>query len=291
MLATISFFIFGATFLGIFSGARLWYQEEEVMNNRLGKWLPTQDTENNEDLLITPTPSKRTRNLEKKLILAGFHRKSDFDRALRLTRMSYLMPFLLGFIFFLMGFPMPHIIAVTILLSVVFIVIPRLWLLRTIFKRRHELQKHLPDTLDLLILCLEAGMAFDSALVRVAREMQRVSTQISREFMTTNREILAGQARQEALKNLAWRTGIDDMNTIVGAVQQSIKLGTSLVRALQIQAQVLREKRRESIREKIMKTPVKLVFPLLFFIFPTLLMVILGPSLINIFRELTNVGF
>jgi tight adherence protein C len=124
----------------------------------------------------------------------------------------------------------------------------------------------------------------------VAEEEKRVSTHVSRELNLTNREILAGRSREQALRNLASRCGLQDLNAIVGAILQSIKLGTSLVKTLKVQAEVLRKKRRERIRAQILKTPVKLIFPLLFFIFPTLLIVILGPSLINIFRQLSQVG-
>lgn len=284
--------VFGMSFFGVLAGAQLIYHPQENVQARMKRLLPAREkAAKKEAVVLSANHSSRLKRLERQLVLAGFSRSADLKRALRITHLLHLCPLLAGFVFFLLGFPLVQVVASTVLLLVVFVVLPRVLLLHMIFKRRKEIQRNLSDTLDLLILCLEAGMAFDSALVRVAQDMRNVSPQISYEFLATNQEILAGQTRHHALKNLAWRAGVEEVSSIVGAIQQSIKLGTSLVKTLRIQADALRKKRREMIREKILKTPVKLIFPLLFFIFPTLLMVILGPSLINIFRELTKVGF
>ena len=140
------------------------------------------------------------------------------------------------------------------------------------------------------MVALEAGLSFDAALVRIGEEQRRVSTHISREFLYTNQEILVGKSREQALKGLAERCGIDEVDSMVRAVLQSNKLGTSLVKTLRIQSESLRKKRRQDIHAQILKAPVKLIFPLLFFIFPTLVIIILGPSIVQIFRHLSTNG-
>ena len=291
MITEISILSFWTAFFGAVYARNLWLPEEEPLEARLRRIMGHEKAAiKSPDLVISRTETPSTRRLRQRLLMSGLHRKSDLDRAVAFRRLCLLIPFVLACLLFFMGFPMPQVFAAGLLFSVIFVVIPRFWMIRTIFKRRRELERHLPNALDLLVLCLEAGLSFDSALVRVAEEQKRVSTQISRELIFTNQEILAGKSREEALRNLAWRTQIEDIKRLVGSIQQSLKLGTSLVKTLRTQAEVLRKKRRERLRALILKTPVKLIFPLMFFIFPILLVVILAPSMINIFRHLSAVG-
>ncbi len=243
------------------------------------------------NLMPLASESPAARRLRLRLSRLGLNRRSDFDRALNLRRLSYLMPVLALALLFFMGFPLPQVLLGTLLFSIIFVLTPNLIMMRFAIRRRQELARHLPDTLDLMILCLEAGHSFHVSLVKVAEEQQRISSHISRELKLTNQEILAGKSQKQALDHLAQRTQIEEMRTIVAAINQSVKLGTSLVKTLRTQANVSRKRRREKIRELILKTPVKLIFPLLFFIFPSLLILVLAPSFMNIFRNLSAVGY
>ena len=290
MVAEISVMVFWTAFIGAYVTKTLWKKVENPVSSRIRR-LVQNEAPAEPELLVLPNESPGFKRLREKLLLAGLHHRSDLQRAIFFGRFCRLAPFVLMITLFFMGFPMLQIFVAGALFVTIFILVPRFWMIRTILKRRKEIERNLPNALDLLILCLEAGLSFDSSLVRVAHEQKRVSPQLSGELVFTNQEILAGKSREEALKNLAWRTGVEDAKTFVGAVLQSIKLGTSLVKTLRTQAEAIRKSRRERIRAIILKTPVKLIFPLLFFIFPTLLIVILAPSFTNIFRHLSAVGY
>ena len=153
-------------------------------------------------------------------------------------------------------------------------------------RRQKELQRTLPDALDLLIVCVEAGLALNQALVRVAEEIRHVSTLTSDELSLVNYEIRAGIPREEALKNLADRTGVPDLRSLTAMLIQTDRFGTSIAQALRVHSDTLRIKRRQRAEEAAAKTTIKLVFPLACCIFPALFVVILGPAMVQIYRTL-----
>ena len=229
--------------------------------------------------------------VKEKLIKAGLRRKSDIEKFILLQRVCYVIPLvILAASFFFLRTTIETAVLVSVAFAIIFVIIPRVWLLHAIFKRRKEIKRYLPDTLDLFVVALEAGLSFDGALVRIAEEQRRISTHISREFLYTNQEILVGKTREQALKGLAERCGVDEIDSLVRSVIQSNKLGTSLVKTLRVQSDALRKKRKQDIHAQILKAPVKLIFPLLLFIFPTLVIIILGPSMVQIFRHLGTSG-
>lgn len=152
--------------------------------------------------------------------------------------------------------------------------------------RQHEIQKALPFTLDLISISVEAGMAFDGAMQIV---MEKSKGPMADELNLTLREIRLGKGRNEALTDMAERVGIDDLKSFVTAVTYIARLGGSLVDVIRIQAQAMRIKRRQRAEEKAMKTPVKIMIPLVFFIFPSMFIVILGPAIISIMQSMTQV--
>jgi tight adherence protein C len=155
-------------------------------------------------------------------------------------------------------------------------------------KRMKEMQKALPDALDMLVVCVEAGLGLNQALVRVSEEIERISRVLSEQLSLVNLEIRAGTAREEALRNLGERTGLDDLKSLVAMLIQTDRFGTSIATALRVQADTLRTKRRQRAEEAAAKTTIKLVFPLVLFIFPAMFVVILGPALITIMDALSN---
>jgi len=154
-------------------------------------------------------------------------------------------------------------------------------------KRRKAMEKELPDVIDLLVISVEAGLGFDSALGRV---VQNVPGEISREFSRTLQETRVGVSRTEALRHLTERTDVDDLNTFVLALIQADQFGVSIARVLRVQAEEMRIRRRQRAQERAFKAPVKLVFPLVLFIFPALFVVILGPAGIAIVDAFSGGG-
>lgn len=154
--------------------------------------------------------------------------------------------------------------------------------------RQKELQRTLPDALDLLIVCVEAGLALNQALVRVAEEIRHVSILTSQELSNVNYEIRAGVPREEALRNLGERTGVVDVRSLTTMLIQTDRFGTSIAQALRVHSDTLRTKRRQRAEEAAAKTTIKLVFPLACCIFPALFVVILGPALVQIYRTLSG---
>jgi tight adherence protein C len=152
--------------------------------------------------------------------------------------------------------------------------------------RQKELTLALPDALDLLVVCVEAGLGLNQALQRVALESRHISVIMTEELALVNLEIRAGTEREQALMNLAERTGVDDIRSLVTMLIQTDRFGTSIAQSLRVQSDTLRMKRRQRAEEAAAKTAIKMVFPLVFCIFPALFVVILGAGLIQIFQQL-----
>ncbi len=145
-------------------------------------------------------------------------------------------------------------------------------------KRRGEVQRSLPDVLDLLTVSVEAGLGFDAAMLKVVEKMPGV---LADDFQRVAQEISVGKPRRDALKDMAVRTGVADLNSFISSLVQAEQLGTSMGRVLRVQAKDMRYKRRQRAEEQAMKAPIKILFPLVMFIFPTLFLVLLGPAFLK----------
>ncbi len=150
--------------------------------------------------------------------------------------------------------------------------------------RQLAISRALPDTLDLLVVCVEAGLGLNQALVRVSEEVDRLSAEMSDELTIVNLEIRAGTPRDEALRHLGERTGVDDVRALTSMLLQTDRFGTSIADALRVHAETLRSKRMQRAEEAAAKTTVKMLFPLIFFIFPSIFVVLVGPA-IFLFRD------
>jgi tight adherence protein C len=157
---------------------------------------------------------------------------------------------------------------------------PDFWLGRKIKTRQKKMEKGLPDVLDLLIICIEAGLSLDQATARTAEELQKAQPELCDEFGILVLEQRAGRARSEAWKHLAERTGVESIRNLVSVLVQSEQFGTSVAKTLRVHSDTMRAKRIQQVEEMAAKTSVKLVFPLVFFIFPALFLVTLGPAVI-----------
>jgi tight adherence protein C len=184
--------------------------------------------------------------------------------------------------------PQDRLIIFTIGAAALGFYLPNLWLARQGAKRRQTIRLALPDALDLMVVCVEAGQGLNAALVTVGREMQMHAKSLSEEMRLIGHEIRAGLTRTQALRNFASRTGVDEARALVAVLIQSDKLGTSIAQALRVHAQSMRTRRRQRAEEAARKTAVKLLFPLIFCIFPALMVVILAPAMIQVLRALMS---
>jgi tight adherence protein C len=157
-------------------------------------------------------------------------------------------------------------------------------------RRREEITLGLPDALDLMVICVEAGLGLNAAILNVGKEIRLNSRALSDELRMVNYEMRAGMSRVQALRNLAVRTGVDEVRAFVAVLVQSDRFGTSIAQALRTHALSLRTRRRQRAEEAARKTPVKMVFPLVFCVFPELLVVILAPGMLQLFRALLDLA-
>lgn len=163
--------------------------------------------------------------------------------------------------------------------------LPFLWLRGLVRRRQAQIVKSLPDSLDLITTCVEAGLGLDAALTRVAQKMKGP---LAQEMTRALREMGMGRMRRDALRDLGQRTGVDDVITFVHALIQAEQMGVSIGQVLRVQADQMRTRRRQRAEQAAYQAPVKMVFPLVLCIFPSLLVVILGPGIIKIAENLTG---
>jgi tight adherence protein C len=161
---------------------------------------------------------------------------------------------------------------------------PAFYVKRRLKARQKEVQLALADMLDMLVVCVEAGLGLNQAMVRVADEIEHVSTVMSEQLAMVNLEMRAGTPRDEALKNFADRTGLPDIKSLVSMLVQTDRFGTSVADALRVHSETMRTKRRQRAEEAAAKTTIKLVFPLVLFVFPAMFVVVIGPSALAIYR-------
>ena len=170
--------------------------------------------------------------------------------------------------------------------AAVLYLLPDMWLKIKIKKRRERIRKSLPDALDLLVICVEAGLGLDQAMLRVGSELINSHPDIHTEFMQVNLEQLAGKPRLEAWKSAADRTQIPEFALFVSMLTQADRFGTPIVRALSRFGDEIRLKRRQRAEEAAAKTKIKILFPLVLFIFPCIFIVLLAPAVLNIARNM-----
>jgi tight adherence protein C len=165
-------------------------------------------------------------------------------------------------------------------------ILPDFILSMRVSARQEKIQLALPDALDLLVVCVEAGLGLDQAILKTSEELRVTHPDICDELTLVNLELRAGKPRREALRNLADRTGVEDINGLVSMLIQTDRFGTSIAQSLRVHSDALRTKRRQRAEEKAHKVSVKLVFPLVFLIFPAMFVIILGPGVIKIMKQL-----
>jgi len=167
---------------------------------------------------------------------------------------------------------------------------PDMWLKKKTASRRNRIRKSLPDALDLMVICVDAGLGLDQALLRIGEELSVSHRDISEEFIQVNLEQRAGRPRLEAWKNLADRSEIEEFTSFVSMLTQTDRFGTPIIRALSRFSEDIRSKRRQRAEEQAAKTKIKIIFPLVLCIFPCIFIVLLAPALLNIASGLGGIG-
>jgi tight adherence protein C len=162
------------------------------------------------------------------------------------------------------------------------LMLPPLVLRRLEARRQEKIRRSLPDALDLLVVCVEAGISLDAAILRVAKDLLIVHPELAGELLVVSRKMNAGMTREDALRGLWDRTGVDEVRALVASLLQSEKWGSSSARVLRVSSETLRRKRRQSAERKAATAPLKMIVPMAIFIFPALFVVILGPAVITI---------
>jgi tight adherence protein C len=228
---------------------------------------------------LVPRSQSELSVVQQRLVRAGYRN----DGAVKFFYGSkLLMPLLLCLIVAITG--LSHFggfFAYALALAVGFLA-PDFWLGRQIASRQTKIRRGLPDVLDLMVICIEAGQSLDQATVRTAEELRTAHPAITDELGVVVLEQRAGRARTDAWRQFAERTAVDSVRNLVSVLVQCEKFGTSIAKTLRVHSETLRTQRRQKIEEQAAKTSVKLVFPLVLFIFPSLFVVTLGPALIVI---------
>ena len=217
------------------------------------------------------------------LIRAGYRRSESI---LVYQGAKIVMPLLLVALVLFTGLFQLNPVFFLAMAGIVGFVIPDFWLTSRIRKRQRKILTGLPDALDLLTVCVEAGMGLDQALYRVSQEIHISCPELSEELRLMNMEARFGKSRAESMRDLASRTGVEDVKTAVAMLIQTDRFGTDLARALRVHSVTMRVRRRQHAEELASKTSVKMVPALVFFIFPAMFVVILGPAVIALVRTL-----
>ena len=232
---------------------------------------------------LLPASATEAKKLQKQLMHAGFRSAEApiIYRAIQLASMAGF-PLMVAVTCAILARPLAGALVWIILGFCVGFFLPRFLLNKAISKRQRELRWGLADALDLMVVCVEAGLGLNAAMLKVSSELKDVHIDIATEFELANLEIRVGRERDEALRNLAERTGVDDLRSLVAMLIQTDKFGTSIAKALRVFSDSLRTKRRQRAEQEAQKAAVKLLLPLACFLFPTLFIAILGPAALNL---------
>ena len=223
-------------------------------------------------------PQRNVEEMRHKLDLAGNPNGWTTSDLLGVRGMAAVITMVIVVLpLYFLGVPPLQIILFTAVGGILGFYLPVFWLNTKIRSRKHEIQRSLADALDLLTISVEAGLGFDAAMVKVT---EKWDNELSRAFARVNAEIRLGKLRREALRDMANRTDVPDVGNFIAAVIQADQLGVSLAKVLRIQSDQMRVKRRQRAEEQAAQAPVKMLFPLVFLIFPSIFIVLLGPAVL-----------
>jgi tight adherence protein C len=229
-----------------------------------------------------PNSREKLSKLRKQLGYAGMYSPS----AVRMVQGAKLIfgggGLALGYVF---GLVIGYVALGVSLGGLVGYLVPMLWVKSRISRNRRALERALPDALDLMVVCVEAGLTLDAAMQRVGQELGMAHPELARELEMVHLETRIGVQRSDALKNMGTRTGIATVQLVASVLRQSERFGTSVAQSLRVQAETLRVNRQYAAEEQAAKASVKLSFPVVLFIFPAVLIVLAGPAAIGLFKS------
>lgn len=228
------------------------------------------------NFLIKMTPQQKLDKLNKRLVIAGNPNGMTATEFLGIQGLfGLVMPVIFGFLLIIVGTAVSKAFLVALMIAMAGFIMPTFWLSKLVTTRQKKILKSLPFTLDLLNISVDAGLGFDSAMDKVAQSMDGP---IADEFSHVLSEIRLGKTRKEALKNMVERTDVNDLNQFIVAVIQAEKLGVGLGKLLKAQAKSMRQLAKQRAQEQAFKAPIKMLFPMILFIFPSIFVVLLGPA-------------
>ena len=232
---------------------------------------------------LLPVSATEARKLQKQLMHAGY-RSNEAPMVFRAIHLGSMagFPLMVAGVCAITARPLQNAMIYIIIAFVAGFFLPRFFLTKMIKKRQRLVRWGLADALDLMVVSVEAGLGLNAAMMKVSQELKDVHSAVAIEFELANLEIRVGRDRDEALRNLAERTGVDDIRSLVAMLIQTDKFGTSIAKGLRVFSDSLRTKRRQRAEQEAQKAAVKLLFPLACFLFPTLFIAILGPAALNL---------
>src|SRR2546425_78577 len=233
---------------------------------------------------LLPVPSTEKASRTQLLMIRAGYRSSEASLAMRGVKLLCPAAALAGVYF--SGLYRINVFFIPVVAFALGYLLPDMWLTWRVGARQRKLRRGLPDALDLLVICVEAGLGLDQALLKVSQDMKISHSELSEELQFVNLEMRIGKTRIDALRELARRTGLDDIKALTAMLIQTERFGTSIAQSLRVYSDDMRIKRRQRAEEMSAKTSVKMVPALVFFIFPALMVVILGPAMITLMHQL-----
>lgn len=232
---------------------------------------------------LVPPSAADAKKLQVKLMMAGYRspHATAIYRALQLVSMIAL-PAAMAVVWMFLARPFSQALMPVLFAFAAGFLLPKFILNRMVANRQLRITWGLADALDLMVITMEAGLGLNAAMLKVCEELKDVHPDISKEFELANLEIRVGRERSEALRNLADRTGVEDLNSLVAMLIQADRFGTSIAKAVRVYSDSLRTKRRQRAEQAAQKAAFKLLLPLGALLFPTMFIIILGPAMINI---------
>ena len=236
---------------------------------------------------LQPKTAEEEGKLRNRLSCAGYRNENALGVLLGMKVIGLIAGIILGggVSLFMAGFCQKTLM-VTVVVGGFLFYLPDVVLIILIHRRKQEIFLGLPDALDLMVVCVEAGLGLDQALRKVAEEMQKSYRVIASEFAMCNLQLQMGKGRNEVLHELGSRTDVDDLRSLASILIQADKFGSSIAQALRVQSDAMRTRRAQLAEEKAAKTAVKLIFPLVLFIFPGIFVVVVGPAAITMIRQM-----
>jgi tight adherence protein C len=232
---------------------------------------------------ILPAPSTDKATRTQLLMIRAGYRSPEALLAMRGVKLVFPIAALVGVYF--SGLYRINAFFIPVVAFALGYLLPDMWLTWRVSARQHQIRRGLPDALDLLVICVEAGLGLDQAILKVSQDMKITHPQLSEELQFVNLEMRIGKTRIDALRELARRTGLEDIKALTAMLIQTERFGTSIAQSLRVYSDDMRIKRRQRAEEMSAKTSVKMVPPLVFFIFPALMVVILGPAVLTLMQQ------